>query len=244
MSVVLLLATACSAPHTTGGLWAQQNLQQELQLFRLSDAQRAEGARAYELTVADDLLAAEQTRLGALLADCPGASGALNVDRQGDRARDGIRIQAQSDVARLKRVATLALADWYLRRAASTGDVRFCDRAGATLDGSEPPAVATADDPFAQPPMATVVRDAARAERAVLEGVPRELALSSYVLGWADTVRAPSPLPQYLAAVYGGTAHADQPIDPRGTPEELVDQLAPLHPDIEPDALFAALAKG
>jgi hypothetical protein len=78
------------------------------------------------------------------------------------------------------------------------------------------------------------------------------LALSRYALGYADAVRAPAPLPQYLAAVYGGVlVNVDAPPalnvwvpslagDTR-TPEGLVDLLAQVYPRWEPDAVYVAL---
>jgi hypothetical protein len=237
----LTLTVGCAPAPSNGGLWAQQELQQELAMFRLSDAQRADGARAYELTVADTQLAAEQARLNGLLAGCPGPPQPLGLS-EGDRVRDGIRIQAQGDASHLAAVAQLALADWQLRRGAATGDSQFCDRARQTLAGHSQLTAASVPDPFASPPTATVQRDVSR-PGVLLDSASPDTVLSEYALGVVDSVRAPSPLPEYLAAVYGGTATADAPpaIPSDVSVEALVDQFAPAHPEWEPDALYVAL---
>src|SRR5438270_326383 len=89
-----LLLAGCSGPHSTGGLWAQENLEREAALFRLTDAQRAEGASAFELSVADESLAAERSRVEAALSDCPGDRRALAIS-SGDKVRDTVRLPAQ-----------------------------------------------------------------------------------------------------------------------------------------------------
>jgi hypothetical protein len=238
---VVALSVGCAPAPSSGGLWSQQELQQELAMFRLSDAQRADGARAYQLSVADSVLTSERSRLEALAANCPGPSQALDIS-PGDRVRDGIRIQVEGDAGHLASVAQLSLADWQLRRAAATGDARFCDQARASLAGQAQAASHTQVDPFTSPRTATVVRDPAHAGL-VLDNPPVDRALSSYAVQAADGVRASSPLPEYLAAVYGGTATATAPISLPSdlSAEQLVDQLAPAHPDWEPDALYAAL---
>ena len=235
-----LLLAGCAGPHTTGALWAQQNLQAELARFRLSDAQRAAAARQFELGVADDLLAQERARLEVLQKACS-AAGASGLEiSPGDRVRDGIRIQAQGDAARLMRVAQLALADWWQRRAASSGQSRFCDLSRAALDG-QVHARAPVSDALSNVGEATVTRDAASS--VVVADQPALVALSLYALGWADGVRAPAPLPQYLAVVYGGSMQTAATLPALGdrSPEEVVDELAPVHPEWEPDALYAAL---
>jgi hypothetical protein len=72
---------------------------------------------------------------------------------------------------------------------------------------------------------------------------PASAVLSSYALGYVDTVQAMTPLPQYLAAVYGGVVLGafTAPALNGETPESLVDRLAPAYPEWEPDALYAAL---
>src|SRR5262249_41017916 len=112
-----LLLVGCSGPASNGGLWAQQNLQQELALARLSDAQRAATARAFEVGVVDAALSQERARLEGLLDDCPGVQRQPLSVSTGDRTRDGIRIQSGNDATRVSTVALLALADWRLRRA-------------------------------------------------------------------------------------------------------------------------------
>ena len=99
-------------------------------------------------------------------------------------------------------------------------------------------------DPFSGLGMATVSRDP-------LHGVvadpawPASVALSNYALGYVDTVQAMAPLPQYLAATYGGGLVLGTATGPAliaaETPESLVDRFAPAYPEWEPDALYAAL---
>ncbi|MBV9172850.1 MAG: hypothetical protein JOZ81_22510 [Chloroflexi bacterium] len=236
----LTLSVGCAPSPSSGGLWSQQELRQELVMFRFSNAQRADGARAYQLGVADQQLASERARLQDLATNCPGPSQALEVST-GDRVRDGIRIQAQGDAARLASIAQLAMADWQLRRAASTGDAGFCEAARASLAGQKQQPRPVADDPFAAARPATVERDPAH-PGLVLDNPPVDQALSSYALGAADGVRANSPFPEYLAWVYGGTASAQVPsISNDLSAEQLVDALALTHPEWEPDALYAAL---
>src|SRR5438067_13573522 len=96
---LLMVGGGCAGPHSTGGLWAQQNLEQEAALFRLTDAQRAEQAHAVDLSLADQALASERARLAAELVNCPGPRQALSVST-GDRTRDGIRIRVEGDSQR------------------------------------------------------------------------------------------------------------------------------------------------
>ena len=239
--LVCLLLVGCSGPHSSGGLWAQQELRQELVLYGVSDAQRADGARAYELGIADDALRSERSRLDELLGECGTTPRQPLTISDGDRIRDGNRIQAQGDPTRLAEIAQLALADWQLRRAPDTGDARHCAAAHASLDGRSTTQAADADDPFGSVTLATVVRDPAH-QGATLDDATPNLALSSYALGYTDSLRARSPLPQYLAAVYGGTVLDAAVVPPSDqSAEERVDQLAPAHPEWEPDALYAAL---
>ena len=44
LALACLLLVGCAGPHSTGGLWAQQNLEQELIVGRLTDAERASAA--------------------------------------------------------------------------------------------------------------------------------------------------------------------------------------------------------
>src|SRR3982074_3368740 len=47
----LLLMVGCVGPHSTGALWAQQNLEQELILGRQTEAERLAKLHAYELVL-------------------------------------------------------------------------------------------------------------------------------------------------------------------------------------------------
>src|SRR3981081_836989 len=120
-----LLVVGCTGPHSTGALWAQQNVEQELLLGRLTDAGRADRAHAYELTLADESLAAERARLGLALQDCPGAARQPLEVSSGDRVRDTIRVRTAGDVQRQAAVAQLALADSRLRPTPAAGEARW-----------------------------------------------------------------------------------------------------------------------
>jgi hypothetical protein len=85
----------------------------------------------------------------------------------------------------------------------------LCDRAAAALAGA--------------PSVAPDVSTSSAAARSIAE-------FATGVV--ADADRAATPLPRYLMVVYGGSA-----IEP-ATDLELVDQLAPAHPEYEPDALW------
>ena len=252
LSVVLgcLLLVGCTGPHSAGALWAQQNLEQETALYRLSAAQRADRVLAFELGLADESLAAERARIEAGLLACPGPGGdrqplALSV---GDRPRDIVRIRAQDDPGRLASISQIALADWRLRRARATGQASFCDDARQALSGvrGEGSGISTGAEADLLDGLgtATVTRD--QLHGAVADQAwPASVALSSYALGYVDTVQAMAPLPHYLAAVYGGglvlgTATAPA-LNGAETPESLVDRFAPAYPEWEPDGLYAAL---
>jgi hypothetical protein len=258
-----LLLVGCAGPHSTGALWSLQNQQREAVMFSQTDAQRAEAARAYELSLADESLAAERARVEVALLDCPGRPRAMAIS-SGDAVRDSIRVRAQADAARLTAVAQVALADWRLRRAWATGEARFCEAARAALTAA-PTGTPTAGDPLlARLGQATVTRHPT-ASGATVGGEPGQqdltapgdrtrqvrtpaadplIALSLYATQSVDTVRAAAPLPQYLAAIYGGQLLAGAATPDLGgqSPEEVVDDLAPAHPEWEPDALYAALA--
>ncbi|MDQ6669610.1 MAG: hypothetical protein M3069_02410 [Chloroflexota bacterium] len=245
LSVALgcLVLAGCAGPHTTGALWAQQNLEQETAMFRLSEAQRAEIAHAFELGLADETLSAERARIESSLQACPSPDPqALGVST-GDRPRDSVRLRAQGDRARLASLAQVALADWRVRRAGATGDARFCDDARQALAGNV--TSMGASDVLAGLGPATVSRDPLHGVVAD-QGWPVSLAISNYALGYVDTLQARAPLPQYLAAVYGGQLlGADaRPVLNGAPPESLVDRLATAYPEWEPDALYAALAAG
>jgi hypothetical protein len=241
-----LLVVGCVGPHSSGALWAQQDVEQETAMFKLGDAQRAAQAEAFELALADRDLAAERARIVAGLADCPGSARTPLTISSGDRVRDTIRVRAEADAARMGSLAQIALADWRLRRAQASGEARWCDAARQALTS-----------PVAEPAQSDVLTELGDAvvSRESPSGAPDQdsapapgnrsanVTLSNYALGFVDTVQAASPLPQYLAAVYGGTL-VRKPAPP-GTggrsPQALVDDLAPSHPDWEPDALYAAL---
>jgi hypothetical protein len=215
----------------------------------LTDAQRADRVRAFELGLVDETLTAERARIEASLQDCPG-SGSVAGEQAlapsvGDKPRDTVRIHAQGDPVRMASVAQIALADWRLRRARATGDASFCDGARAALAAVQ--SAETPPDLLSGLGMATVSRDAAHAGAVttVTAGEPASLALSNYALGFVDTVQAVAPLPQYLAAVYGGVVlgTAAAPALQGATPEALVDRFAPAYPDWEPDALYAVLVQ-
>ena len=72
-AVVLVFAAGGCAGGTSGGtLWALDEAHLEEQMvYRTPDPQRAAQARQYELQVADEVLAADQARLEALLKTCP-----------------------------------------------------------------------------------------------------------------------------------------------------------------------------
>lgn len=245
LSVALgcLLLVGCTGPHSTGALWAQRDIDQETLLFRLGDVERADRMRAVELGLADETLATERTRIESGLADCPGQGRDQEslAPSVGDRSRDTVRIQAREDPVRLASLAQLALADWRLRRARGTGEAHFCAEARQALAGGPPPTAGP--DVLGGLGTAQVSRDPAHAGM-VAAGWSTSVALSSYALGYVDTVQAPAPLPQYLAAVYGGVLlnSSTAPALNGATPESLVDQLAPAYPDWEPDALYAVFA--
>src|SRR6266851_5445152 len=104
----LLVMVGCVGPHSTGALWAQQNLENELVNGRLTDAERAARMHAYELTLADEAVAAEYARLGLALQDCPGAARQALELSAGDRIRDSIRLRVGDDPSRQVAVAQLA----------------------------------------------------------------------------------------------------------------------------------------
>jgi hypothetical protein len=245
LALVGLLLAGCVGPHSTGGLWAQQNLEQEAAVFRLTDAQRADQAHVFELGLADESLAAEQARIrGELQQTCPGSTRQPLTPSPGDKVRDTIRVRVQDDPARIAAVAQVALADWRLRRARATGESRFCDDARAALMGQmgEPAASHVLD----RPGLASLVRDPRRPATASdrPSDKPVIVDVSLYASGWADSVVAAAPLPQYLAAVYGGVVR-DQgtwpSLDGR-LPEVVVDEIAPAYPAWEPDALYAVFS--
>src|SRR5919199_3288876 len=168
-----LLLVGCAGPHSTGALWSLQNQQREAVVFSQTDAQRAQAARAYELSLADESLAAERARVEIALLDCPRKLRAMAIS-SGDAVRDSIRVRAQADAARLTAVAQVALADWRLRRARATGEARFCEAARAALTAA-PTGLPTAGGPLlARLGQATVTRHPT-ASGATVGGDPRVL---------------------------------------------------------------------
>lgn len=242
LTVVCLLLVGCAGPHSTGALWAQQNLEEELVAGRQSATQRAEQARAYELALAEESLAAERVRIAAGLEDCPGSARQPLQLSVGNRARDAIRVRLGDDPQLQAAVAGVALADWWLRRARATAEAHFCDEGRQALSGSQNAAPLPAD-PLAALGSATVTRAAAGTTVVAEQSATTSQTVSNYALGYVDAVRAPAPLPQYLAAVYGGVVvAADRPPgQSTETPEAIVDRLAPAYPQWEPDALYAAV---
>jgi len=241
MCSVVALSAGCAGPRSTGALWAQQNVEREAALFRLSDAQRVEQAHMFELGLADEEIATERARLGIELQACPGPVQAF-APSANNAVRDGIRIRAQGDATRLTAVAQVALADWRIRRAHSTGQTRFCDDARAALAGATSFGEPSSSELLTRLPRATVTRDPRRATAAPDAAAPAET-LSNYALGYVDAVTAAAPLPQYLGLVYGGFVY---PSGPAPAPDDesaaqTVDREAAAYPQWEPDALYAAL---
>jgi hypothetical protein len=241
--VLLLVTTGCAGPHSTGALWSLQNVQQEIAFYAVGDAQRKARAQSFELSLADQTLASERDRIQAVMQTCPGPRQAFGAS-PADQARDAARIRAQADQARLMQLAQLALADWYIRRAAATGDPQYCEVAQNALNG-RPPATNAADQTLlAQVPTATVTRDP-RQTPPDLTNQPALVSMSSYALGAVDTLTAAAPLPQYLALAYGGSLQPPQdPALDQESAAAAVDGAAPAFPEWEPDALYAALRGG
>jgi len=236
-----LLLVACTGPHTTGGLWAEQNLEQEAAIFRTSEEQRAQQAHALEVALADETLALEQARVRGELEACPTSIRQPWALSAGNRVRDTIRIRVYDDPARIAALAQVALADWRVRRARATGERHFCGEASAALAGQlgERAALRVLDELGP----ATVVRNDARSSLTRTKREPM-VDLSLYAVGWTDRITSDAPLPQYLAAVYGGAVV----LQPRSSqadpwwqgrePAVLVDEIAPVYPEWEPDALY------
>jgi hypothetical protein len=153
-------------------------------------------------------------------------------------------MQAQGDASRTAQVAQLALADWRIRRARATGNAQACADAQATL-GSEAAETPSRDDLISALPVVSVTREPGQ-NAAPATRDPVEITVSEYALGYVDRVTAASPLPQYLALVYGGYLVLPQgaAVLDAETAANLVDQHAPEYPEWEPDALYTALRGG
>jgi hypothetical protein len=240
----LVLCAGCAGPHSSGALWAQQNLEREAALFRLSDAQRVEQARAFEASLADESIVYERARISGELQTCPSPYESLTFSA-GDSVRDAIRLRAQGDATRLGAVAQLALVDWHVRRARATGNAGFCQAARAALTSASTFGEPRSSDLLSRLGAATVTRDPRRTSAPLDSALPATT-LSNYALGYVDTVYAAAPLPQYLALVYGGFVYPSNPapaIDEESA-AETVDREAAAYPEWEPDALYAALRAG
>jgi hypothetical protein len=237
------LLLGCSEPNLDGALWHYRESELTRVVSGQSDQQRAAQARAYELSLADETLAAEEARIGAQLDNCPGAQRPALVVSDGAKTRDSIRVRAAGDAARFTRVAQLALADWRLRRARETGDARMCEAARTALASPAPlDRAQQATDFVSALGQVTVARDPSHIG-VVETAQPNLTLLQLYALGLADSITAEAPLSHYLAAVYGGAVIDAQPspaADQRSA-AELVDMYAPALPMWEPDALYAAL---
>ncbi len=232
--VAALLVSGCVGPHSTGSLWVLRNVELDQQLFRTTDAVRAQQAQSFEVGLADEALAAERQRLEAALQGCPSRERQPLVVSSGDRVRDEVRVRIGADGARLSLVAQLALADWRLRRANATGAALQCDAARGALDGKVSSTERSAAIDALGP--ATVSR---AADQPPFQG-ETNVALSLYALGVVEAVTAPGPLPRYLARVYGGTvSQSSQAKDSDAA--ATVDRIAATYPEWEPDGLLAAL---
>jgi hypothetical protein len=226
----LVLTLGCAAPQTSGGLWAldEAHLEEDM-VYRTPEPQRAAQARQYQLLVADEVLATDQARLQTLLVSCPEPRQDRLEPSPTAQARDSVR--ARQDPDRSARVARLAAADWYLRRAATTGQTSFCERARQAL--AQPGA------PDGAVSLAEAVVQRGNANLAALDAAADPYqALAAYGLGLVDAVRGPAPLVGHLAAVYGGSLQIAGAS--AGSPEETVDRLA-VALNWEPDGLYAAL---
>jgi hypothetical protein len=230
--VLLVAGLACAPGRSSGSLWAldEAHLEEEM-VYRTPDPVRAAQARQYQLQAADDVLAADQARLDGLLSSCPEPRQDRLRPSPAARARDGVRARQESD--RTARATQLAAADWYLRRAAVTGEPGLCERARQALSQSQP------SSPQASPdlPAGEVERDPPGAEVGDGAASPYQ-ALRLYGLGLIDAVRGPAPLIGDLAVVFGGALRIAA--DPSASPEEVVDRLAPSL-SWEPDGLYLAL---
>lgn len=190
LTAALIMLAGCAAPPSDGGVWSRQGQQQELAISRLSNEQRAAAAHVFELRLADEALSAMQARLEDALPACPDARLRSSTVSVFDEVRDRVRVRIGDDPTRVARVQQLALADESLR-------LGQCDQARAALAGELSPA-----EPASAPPAVTVTRSPGYPGD-ITEGDPTQL-LVEYALGWTDTVRAPAPVAQHLARVYGG----------------------------------------
>ncbi len=236
VSLLMIVVAGCAGPHSNGAAWAARNLDAERRMFQLGEARRAQMAQAFQVGLADETLAAEQQRMADGLQSCPGPREAF-VPSAGDASRDTVRLRAQGDSNRTRTLAEVALADWFVRRARSTGDAAYCERARAALDGTLPGV--PAGDLLASVADATVTRDT-KANPVPVDGGT----LTDYALGYVDAVTGAAPLPQYLSLVYGGVVLDTAAARDAQTAARMVDEQAAAYPQWEPDALYAALRGG
>jgi hypothetical protein len=161
----------------------------------------------------------------------------------GAAARDAAR--SKQHPALSTRAAQLASADWYLRRAATTSQPSFCERARQMLTDTQ------SDQPQSDHELLALLQDlppgrvAADPSAASIEGIDASSdlyqALAMYRLGLIDEVRGPALLVGHLAVVYGGALELPTSgLAVSLPPEEIVDRLAP-GLGWEPDGLYAAL---
>jgi hypothetical protein len=231
----LVASLGCAAPRSSGALWALEEARlEEETVYRTPQPQREAQARQYELLATDDLLAADQARLEGLLAGCPGPRQDRLEPSAGAKLRDAAR--SKQDPDRRARADRLAAADWYLRRAATTGDASFCERARQSLDQSVEPERTGRVQAL---PDGEVDQGTASPE-AIDASADPYLALVAYRLGLADAVRGPAPLVGHLAAIYGGSLKLPAVESAAPEPEDRVDRLA-ASLEWEPDGLDAAL---
>ena len=242
--MLLLVVLGCAAPPSSGGLWALDAARlEDATVFRTPDPQRRAMAREVELRAVDDLLAGDEARISGSLAACPAPSGDLSTPSAGDAVRDAAR--AKDDADRRAHAARLAVADWYVRRGASTGEADFCDRARQALSGSvaSPSAAALAIVQDLPPGEVTISGTAPAGQVIDAASEPAAQVSLLFRLGLVDGVRGPALLVAELAAVSAGTLSLPATPPPTDlTPEQIVDQVAPaLASDWEPDGAYAAL---
>src|SRR5688500_4996342 len=123
-----ILLVGCAAPGSDGGLWARQGLQQELTISRLTEQQRKEMAREFELRLADEALDKAEARIVAALQACRGAPEPASPDL----SLNALRIRVGDDLPRRVRLTQLAMAESLLAE-------QQCERARTALTESPAP---------------------------------------------------------------------------------------------------------
>jgi hypothetical protein len=177
LTAALMMLAGCAAPPSDGGLWSRQGQQRELAISRISDQERARIAHDFELQLADETLTSFEQAVQA----CEGQATA------GGAVLDGVRVRVGDDQPRVARAVRLVAALDFLRQG-------NCQQARAALDALPNPSPTAAT--------ATVTRSPGYPGH-ITQGDSTQL-LVEYALGWTDTVRAPAPLAQHLARLYGG----------------------------------------